>query len=310
MIQLLNFAEGIAMAKRAAEKLFKTLDMYEAVKGVVPKMDELFPEARVKDLKTETTTVLARLGEAAICIFCDLENSIKAETGRNPVPGGAEHAKIERTDSTSKSRDEYDARDTSYAVADDESPFAVQLARVMALLDSNLEAKSKLYKEVALSSTRRMLHLAEDQGLSGDQRMHGRHVVSEEVVGAAAVPQELPERDVEPAAEFLEPRGLSNHGKVQKPVLKERFKSFNAMFDEIHKTQSTWVVSDEQLQSELRVSISAVVIPAYRSFLGRFAQVLDPGRQTEKYVKFQPDDIETWVKLSSQYLGLIHVSTC
>ena len=94
---------------------------------------------------------------------------------------------------------------------------------------------------------------------------------------------------------FLSHEGLSNHGKVQKPVLKERFKSFNAMFDEIHKTQSTWVVSDEQLQSELRVSISAVVIPAYRSFLGRFAQVLDPGRQTEKYVKFQPDDIETYI---------------
>ncbi|KAL6143068.1 hypothetical protein ACLB2K_053765 [Fragaria x ananassa] len=326
MIQLLNFAEGIAMAKRAAEKLFKTLDMYEAVKGVVPKMDELFPEACVNDLKTETTTVLARLGEAAICIFCDLENSIKAETGRNLVPGGAvhpltrytmnylryaceykdtlelvfkEHAKIERTDSTSKSRDEYDASDTSYAVADDESPFAVQLARVMALLDSNLEAKSKLYKDVALSSIFMM--------------NNGRYIM-QKIKGSPEInacmgdtwcrkrSSELRQYHKNYQREtwsrllsFLSHEGLSNHGKVQKPVLKERFKSFNAMFDEIHKTQSTWVVSDEQLQSELRVSISAVVIPAYRSFLGRFAQVLDPGRQTEKYVKFQPDDIETYI---------------
>ncbi|KDP41805.1 hypothetical protein JCGZ_26823 [Jatropha curcas] len=87
--------------------------------------------------------------------------------------------------------------------------------------------------------------------------------------------------------------GLQVNGKVVKPVLKEKFKNFNLMFDEIHRTQSTWVVSDEQLQSELRVSITAVVIPAYRSFLGRFSQYLDPGRQSEKYIKYQAEDIET-----------------
>ncbi|BAT84768.1 hypothetical protein VIGAN_04221900, partial [Vigna angularis var. angularis] len=84
-------------------------------------------------------------------------------------------------------------------------------------------------------------------------------------------------------------------GKVHKPVLKERFKSFNSLFDEIHKTQSSWVVKDEQLQSELRVSISAVIIPAYRSFVARFAQTFDPGRQTEKYIKYQAEDIETYI---------------
>ncbi|KAJ6314911.1 hypothetical protein OIU78_018405 [Salix suchowensis] len=89
--------------------------------------------------------------------------------------------------------------------------------------------------------------------------------------------------------------GLQVNGKVIKPVLKERFKSFNMLFDEIHKTQSTWVVSDEQLQSELRVSITAVVIPAYRSFMGRFSQYLTAGRQTEKYIKYQADDLETYI---------------
>ncbi|KAJ6424143.1 hypothetical protein OIU84_025010 [Salix udensis] len=59
--------------------------------------------------------------------------------------------------------------------------------------------------------------------------------------------------------------------------------------------QSTWVVSDEQLQSELRVSITAVVIPAYRSFMGRFSQYMTAGRQTEKYIKYQADDLETYI---------------
>ena len=95
---------------------------------------------------------------------------------------------------------------------------------------------------------------------------------------------------------FVEDEEVFNvNGKVQKPVLKERFKSFNSLFDEIHRTQSSWVVKDEQLQSELRVSISGVVVPAYRAFIGRFAQIFDPGRQTEKYIKYQPEDIETYI---------------
>jgi hypothetical protein len=52
------------------------------------------------------------------------------------------------------------------------------------------------------------------------------------------------------------------------------------------------VVSDEQLQSELRVSIAAVIVPAYRSFLGRFAQHFTAGRQTEKYIKLSGEDLE------------------
>ena len=43
------------------------------------------------------------------------------------------------------------------------------------------------------------------------------------------------------------------------------------------------MVSDEQLQSKLRVSILAVVVPAYRSFLGRFLQFLDAGRLRKEF---------------------------
>lgn len=89
--------------------------------------------------------------------------------------------------------------------------------------------------------------------------------------------------------------GLQGNEKVLKSLVKERFKSFNAMFEEIHKTQSTWVVSDEQLRSELRVSISSVMIPAYRSFWGRFKHYLDSVKQVEKYIKYQPEDIETLI---------------
>ncbi|KAK7364742.1 hypothetical protein VNO80_13484 [Phaseolus coccineus] len=328
VIQLLNFGESIAMTKRAGEKLFKLLDMYETLRDAIAIMESLFPDEIMGEIKAETTSAKCRLGEAAVLIFCDLENSIKSETGRTPVAGGAvhpltryimnylrlaceykdtleevfkEHSKIERADSTSRPRHESEESraKSENKQKEDVSPFAAQLMRVMELLDSNLEGKAKLYKEVALSCIFMM--------------NNGRYIV-QKIKGSAEIYEVMGETwcrkrstelrtyhknyQVETWSKILSclsPKGLSDHGKVQKPVLKERFKGFNAAFEEIHKTQSMWVVSDEQLQSELRVSISALVIPAYRSFLGRFSQYLDPGRQTEKYIKYQAEDIETYI---------------
>ncbi|GLT27206.1 hypothetical protein SLA2020_022230 [Shorea laevis] len=327
VIQFLNFAEAVAMTKRSAEKLFKYLDMYETLRDSLPAIDTLFPQEFANQLRTEMTTTRCRMGEAAICIFCDLENSIKSDTGKTPVPSGAvhpltrytvnylkyaceykdtlemvfkEHSKIERADSTSRPHTDYDESYNREAVVDEnQSPFSSQLMRMMDLLDANLEAKSRLYRDTSLScifmmnNGRYML-----QKVKGSAEIHG--MVGD--IWCRKKSSELRNFHKNYQRETwtkllgcLSHEGLTSNGKVMKPVLKERFKSFNVKFDEIHKTQSTWVVSDEQLQSELRVSIQAVMIPAYRSFLARFSQVLDPGRQTEKYIKFQPEDIENYI---------------
>ncbi|KAM1033299.1 hypothetical protein TB2_036300 [Malus domestica] len=269
MIQLLNFAEGIAISKRSAEKLFKTLDMYEALREVIPKMDNLFPADCVNELKHETSNVRTRLGVAAICIFCDLENSIKAETVRNPVLGGAvhpltrytmnylrEHSKIERADSTSRpERGEYEAGEGSGNASDDQSPFYLQLMREMDLLDSNLETKAKLYKDVALSSIFMMNNgryiLQKIKGSAEINSCIGETWYRRRSSDLRQYHKNYQRETWDRLLQCLSHEGLSVNGKVAKPVLKERFKSFNALFDEIHKTQSTWVVSDEQIQSEV-----------------------------------------------------------
>ncbi|XP_058760378.1 exocyst complex component EXO70C2-like [Vicia villosa] len=322
VIPLLNFAEGAAMTKRAGEKLFKLLDMYETLRDVIPKLDGLFPEESSEELKTEITLAKTRLGEAAIAIFCDLENSIKSEPAKNPVPGGAvhpltryimnyliiagdyketleqvfrDHSKIESIDSSSR----FDDNENDVVPEEASSPFSAQLMRVMDLLDASLEGKAKLYRDVALSNFFMM-----NNGRYTLQKIKSSTEMSQ-VMGNTWCRKKSSElRNYHKTYQretwnkvltCLSQEGLTVNGKVQKPVLKERFKSFNTLFDEIHRTQSLWVVRDEQLQSELRVSISAVVIPAYRAFFGRFSQNLDSGRQSEKYIKYQPEDIETYI---------------
>ena len=323
VIHFLNFAEAVAMTKRSAEKLFKFLDMYESLRDLVPAISSPTSDDNGHELKSETMTAGSRLGEAAVSIFCDLENSIKSDVSKTPVPSGAvhpltrytmnylkyaceykdtleevfqQHQKIERTDEAGSDVDERSSQNNARLPVK-QTPFATQLIAVMDLLDSNLDTKSKLYKDMSL----RYIFLMNNgryilQKIKGSSEIH-------EVMGDTwcrrrssdlrQYHKNYQRETWSKVLQCLRDEGLQVNGKVNKPVLKERFKTFNTLFDEIHKTQSTWVVSDEQLQSELRVSISAVMIPAYRSFLARFSQYLDSGRQTEKYVKYQPDDIET-----------------
>ncbi|KAK8948718.1 hypothetical protein KSP39_PZI005557 [Platanthera zijinensis] len=357
LIQLLNFAEAVAMTKRSAEKLFKVLHMYEALRDMVPKLDDLFPPVETsgdvaaeysgddlksfknmdshEELKAEMAAVQARLGEAAVAMFCDLESSIKSDTGKTPVPGGAVHPltryvvnylsyacefkntleqvfrdyqKLDRSGDDEggsgggagySGRREGSGGERGSGGGRNSNPFARQMVEAMDLLYSNVEEKAKLYKDLALRNIFMM--------------NNGRYIV-QKIKGSTEISQLLGDTWCRKKSSDLrqyhknyqretwskvlgcfKDEGLQVKGSVLKPVLKERFKSFNAMLEEIHKTQSAWIVSDEQLQSELRVSISAVIVPAYRSFFARFSQYLDPGRQTEKYVKFGPEDLETYI---------------
>uniref|UniRef100_M4CPT9 Exocyst subunit Exo70 family protein n=1 Tax=Brassica campestris TaxID=3711 RepID=M4CPT9_BRACM len=303
-IQFLGFAEAVAMTRRSTEKLFKILDIYETLRDGFPAIEELFTEELRSELRSEVTSARSRLGETAINIFSDLENSIKSDSSKTPVPGGAVHPLTRYTMNYLKYSCEYKGTleqvfKSHSKMEEEESTeraFANQLMRIMDLLDGNMEAKSKLYKDIPLSCIFMM--------------NNGRYIV-QKIKGSAEIHEVMGDTWCRKRSSelrtyhknyqretwgkllgFLGHEGLMHNNKIVKPNLKERFKSFNATFDEIHKTQTTWVVNDEQLQSELRVSITAVMIPAYRAFMARFGQYLDPGRQTEKYVKYQPEDIE------------------
>ncbi|KAJ8432265.1 hypothetical protein Cgig2_028527 [Carnegiea gigantea] len=314
-----NFAEAVAMTKRSAERLFKVLDVYEALNDLTSAIEgSMGSHETANELRSEISSVRSRLGEAAVCIFCDLENSIKNDVARTPVPNGAVHPltrytmnylrytcdfkqtleevfslhrmteqRLERLeprrdDSSNNSSNE------SESSASKQTPFALELMTIMNLLDANLEQKSKLYKDLYI-----LQKIKESTEIHGLVENDYRRRKSSELRGYhKSYQRETWGR----ALQCLNQEGLQVNGKVHKPILKDRFKSFNQIFDEIQRTQSSWVVSDEQLQSELQVSISAVMIPAYRSFLGRFGQYFTPGRQYEKYVKYQPEDIESAIE--------------
>ncbi|KAK1423231.1 hypothetical protein QVD17_18528 [Tagetes erecta] len=326
LLIFLSFAEAVMLTKRSAEKLFKYLDIYETLRDTIPEIEKLISDEGLHQLKSSASLINTMLGESIYNIFLELETSIKTDASKTPVPGGAvhpitryamnylkyaceysntleqifrEHKRIVRPESEFGS-DSGSELEHQHSQSNEMSPFQSQLLKIMDLLDANLETKSKLYKDPSLSLIFMMNNgryiLQKTKGTGEIRTLLGDPWVRKRSSDLRIYHTNYKRETWTRLLQCLSHDGLSVNGKVMKPVLKERFKSFNAMFDEIHRTQVTWVVSDEQLQSELRVSISAIVIPAYRSFMGRFSQVFTPGRQTEKYIKYQPEDIETCIE--------------
>ncbi|KAK6281852.1 hypothetical protein POUND7_015677 [Theobroma cacao] len=319
-VRLLNFANAVVLTKRySTEKLFKFLDIYETLHDLIRDFGD---DSSAPDLIFETSVTHCRVGEAAVSIFCQLENSIKSDNGRIPVASGAVHPLTRYTMNYLKyaceykdtleqvfqqhykmeesTRQKFEEQESKNAIKDDgsprASPFSVKLMMVMDLLDANIDMKSKLYRDPALRYIFLMNNgryiLQKVKGSAEIYEMMGDSWSRKRTTDLRRYHKNYQRETWSKVLQCINHEGLQVNGKVSKTILKERFKNFNTLFDEIHKTQSTWVVSDEQLQSELIVSISAVVIPAYRSFLGRFKSYVDYGRQAEKYIKYQPEDIE------------------
>ncbi|KAH7278123.1 hypothetical protein KP509_38G025200 [Ceratopteris richardii] len=312
--QLLNFGDAIAISRRSPEKLFKILDMYECLWDQLTTVENIFGES----VRSEAAAVMSRLGDAAYGTFAEFENAIQRDTSRSPVPGGAVHPLSRYVMNYMKFLCDY--MDTMNHILSersglqvggsfdqrepDQSPLSGVTLCLMENLEKNLEAKSKLYKDASLAYLFLMNNVhyicqkvkaSDVQKLLGDdwmRRNRGKlrqYHTSYRRTAWTKVLMCLKDEGINVSG-----GSASSGSSGSRNVLKERFKNFNAAFEENVKAQSTWVVWDPQLCTELRISITEMILPAYRSFLGRFQNYLDT-RHPEKYVKYTAEDLEVYL---------------
>eukprot|EP00249_Psilotum_nudum_P024183 c29114_g1_i3 orf=321-2291(+) len=323
MMQLLNFGEAIAISRRSPEKLFKILDMYETLRDLIDKINSIFCGPACLNVRSEAMGILTRLGEDACGTFAEFENAVQRETSKSPVPGGAVHPLTryvmnymrflsdytdtlnglldDRSSGAPMSTDESALGSVDF-LSEDTSPLSARVVSLIQHLENNLEGKSKMYRDPALSFLFMMNNCnyvvqkvkdSEVRTLLGDdwiRRHTGKVRQYHNGYQRAAWSKVL---------SCLRDEGIHVSGGftsgVSRTVLKERFKNFNAAFEEIIKTQSTWIVSDSQLRTELQIAIAEMLLPAYRSFLGRFRNHLDLEKNPEKYLKYTTDELEAYL---------------
>lgn len=323
LIQLLSFADAVASGSRSPERFFKVLEIYETLRDAIPELELLFSENYSSSIREEAISIWMRLGEVLRGIFVELENLIHRDTAKDVVPGGGLHpfnlyimnylSTACRSHQTLEHIFEEDVgeRDVDCETGENRalssSTFATQLARLMELLEGNLEGKSKMYRDPALCSVfmmnnlRHIVQTAKGNELGlllGDdwirkwtgkiRQYHVKYQRSSwsKVLGVLKVETNPLSPNNGSSRNPLSPNSGSSRS------LREKLKLFNSYFDEICKIQSSWVITDEQLREELRISVSGMVSPAYRSFIGRLIVNTDAGKHADRYIRYSVEDVE------------------
>ncbi|KAF5730946.1 Exocyst subunit exo70 family protein F1 isoform 2 [Tripterygium wilfordii] len=311
---LLDYGEAVAIGKRSPEKLFRILDMYDALADVLP---ELLAMVTDEFLCNEAKGVLAGLGEAAIGTFVEFENAVKNESSRKPMLGGEIHPitryvmnyiklLVDYSDNLNALLESDDDKQDLYQNDDDNklqqgstSPFACRLLSLISMLESNLEEKSRLYEDSAMQYIflmNNILYVVQKVKDSELGKLLGDHWVRKHRGLIRQYATSYLRATWSKALSCLKDEGIGGStSNASKVALKERFKNFNANFEEIYRIQTAWKVPDPQLREELRISISEKVIPAYRSFMGRFGSQLESVRHSGKYIKYTPEDLESYL---------------
>ncbi|KAH7281264.1 hypothetical protein KP509_36G038300 [Ceratopteris richardii] len=311
LMQLLNFGDAVAVGRRYSEKLFKILDMYECLQDHLSEIEVIFGKA----VRTEAEAVSLRLGEAARGTFAEFENAVKNETSKNATPGGAVHPLsryvmnymrflcdyTETMNHLLLNRSDTHNEMVSDQRKSDESPLSAITLTLMESLEKNLDAKSKLYKDPALAYLflmNNMHYISQKIKASDVRKLLGDEWIKRNRGKLRQCHNSYRRTAWTKVLMCLKDEGINISGgfasSATRNVIKERFKNFNAAFEENVKAQSSWVVWDPQLSTELRISITEMILPAYRSFLGRFQNHLD-SRHPEKYVKYTEDDLECYL---------------
>ncbi|KAL7617447.1 exocyst complex component EXO70A1 [Lactuca sativa] len=324
-IQLFNFAEAISISRRSPEKLFKILDLHDACMDLLPDIDAVFFFKSAESIRVQATEILSRLAEAARGMLSEFENAVLREPSRVPVPGGTIHPLtryvmnyislisdykqtlgeliVSKPATGSRYSDDLTTPDMDFTDHEGQSPLALHLIWIIVILQFNLEGKSKHYKDNSLAFLFIMnnVHYIV-QKIKGSPELR-------EMIGDSYL-KKLTGKFRQAATRYqratwvgvlycLRDEGLHVSGSfssgVSKSALRERFKSFNTMFEEVHRMQALWLIPDTQLREELQISISEKLIPAYRSFLGRFRTHIENGRHPEQYIKYSVEDLETAV---------------
>eukprot|EP00897_Mesotaenium_endlicherianum_P006653 jgi/Mesen1/6015/ME000306S05280 len=315
VVVLLSFGEAIARSKRSPEKLFVLLDMYETIRDLLPQVEAVFTGGACAAVREAVQGLAQRLANTARETFHEFEEAVEKDSSKAPVADGAVHPLTSYVVNYIKFLFMYQSTlQQLFEEADEgkggggdqegaggaggKTKLTTATLRILTVLQNNLEAKSRMYKEGALMQLFlmnnmhymvRSLRKSDAKELLGDDwvQRHRRIVQQHATTYQRTAWQK--------ALQCLNSQGLTSGGSndsVNRQALKDRFKAFNMAFEELYLRQCAWLIPDPELRGAVQLQVAEVVLPAYRAFLKRFAPILEHGKNPGKYLKYTVDDLE------------------
>ncbi|XP_068659765.1 exocyst complex component EXO70A1-like [Aristolochia californica] len=313
---LLSFGEAIARSKRSPEKLFVLLDMYEIMRELQPEIESIFEGKPCNEMREAALSLTKRLAQTAQETFGDFEEAVEKDATKTAVLDGTVHPLTSYVINYVKFLFDYQStlkqlfQEFDIGGDGSNSQLANVTMRIMQALQTNLDGKSKQYKDPALTQLFLMNNIhymvrsvrrSEAKDLLGDdwvqrhRRIVQQHANQYKRVAWGKILQCL---SVQSTGSSGGGSGMGADGGsgansgVSRAMVKDRFKTFNMQFEELHQRQSQWTVPDNELRESLRLAVAEVLLPAYRSFIKRFGSMIENGKNPTKYIRYTPEDLD------------------
>lgn len=315
---LFSFPEHVAKCKKTPEKMFRTLDLYEAISDLWPEIDSIFSFESTSPVRSQALNSLIKLGEAVRTMLTDFEAAIQKDTSKSPVPGGGVHPLTRYVMNYIAFLADYSGSLADIVAdwpltinsplpeayfgspeSDDSisSPIAVRLAWLILVLLCKLDGKAEFYKDVALSymflannlqyvvvkvRTSNLKFLLGEEWVAKHEAKVKQYAANYERMGWSKVFESLPDN---PAAEL--PIGQ----------VRNCFRRFNLSFEDAYQKQSSWVVPDSKLRDEIKISLAKRIGPVYRDFYEKYRVMAtrESGTGSEPLVRYAPDDLGNYL---------------
>lgn len=307
---LLSFGEAIAKSKRSPEKLFVLLDMYEIMRELHSEIELLFGSKACIEMRDSALSLTKRLAQTAQETFCDFEEAVEKDATKTAVLDGTVHPLTSYVINYVKFLFDYQSTlkqlFQEFDASDPDSQLTSVTTRIMQALQNNLDGKSKQYKDPALTQLFLMNNIhyivrsvrrSEAKDLLGDdwvqihRRIVQQHANQYKRVSWAKILQCLSVQGGGSGSGG----GIGGDGSasgISRAAVKDRFKTFNVQFEELHQRQSQWTVPDSELRESLRLAVAEILLPAYRSFQKRFGPMIENGKNPQKYIRYSPEDLD------------------
>ncbi|KAM3281164.1 exocyst complex component EXO70A1 [Capsicum chacoense] len=311
---LLSFGDAIAKSKRSPEKLFVLLDMYEIMRELHSEIESLFSGKACSEIRESAFGLTKQLAQTAQETFGDFEEAVEKDATKTAVSDGTVHPLTSYVINYVKFLFDYQSTLKQLFQefengGDSNSQLATVTMRIMQALQTNLDGKSKQYKDAALTHLFLMNNIhymvrsvrrSEAKDLLGDdwvqrhRRVVQQHANQYKRIAWAKILQCL-------SIQGLTSSGGSNNSGtvdgqnssgVSRSTVKDRLKIFNVQFEELHQRQTQWAVPDTELRESLRLAVAEVLLPAYRSFIKRFGPLVDSGKNAQKYIRYSAEDLD------------------
>ncbi|KAL3653127.1 hypothetical protein CASFOL_002808 [Castilleja foliolosa] len=319
-VNLFVFAENFGNSKKilSPDKIFRTLDMYEAIYNMWPEIESVFSQDSVSAVRSEAEAALVKLGEAVRIMLTQFEAAIKKDTSKSTAGGGvhpltryvmnflvflADYSGAVSdivTDWPLNARtplpESFFLSPTS-GVGEDaaEASITARLAWLILVLLCKLDAKAVTYNDVALSylflannlnyvvSKIRNSNLGLLIGLDWIWKHRSKvnqYLAKYERMGWSKVISALPE---DPTAE------------ISSDEAKDCFRRFNLGFEETYKKQTSWVIPDPKLRDEVKMSLAKKLVPGYQAFYEKHRGKYIREVGVDGVVRYAPEDLNNYL---------------